>query len=89
MNIRPIGERILVKLVELEKKTASGIILSSKSETNDENIGEVIALGEGEKLAGISIGNKIIFDKYAGNMVRDGEEKYLIINVEDILAIVE
>ncbi|MBS9776008.1 MAG: co-chaperone GroES [Fusobacterium sp.] len=89
MNIRPIGERILIKTIKIEKKSASGIILSSKTEEAEQNIGEVIALGEGEKLAKISIGDKIIYDKYAGNMVRDGEEKLLIINAEDVLGIIE
>ncbi len=90
MNIRPIGERILIKSIKIEKKSASGIILSSK-EDSEQNIGEVIALGEGEKLtkSSIKIGDKVICDKYAGNVVRDGKEKLLIINAEDVLGIIE
>ncbi len=88
MKIKPIGERVLVKTIKMEEKTSSGIILSN-SENNNQNIGEVIALGEGEKLGKISVGNKIIYDKYAGNEVKDGDEKFLIVNAEDILAIVE
>ncbi len=89
MNIRPIGERILVKIEKEEKKTASGIILSSVTESNDKNIGEVVALGSGEKLENISMGDKVIFDKYTGSVVREGEEKLLILNIDDVLGIVE
>lgn len=55
MNIRPIGERVLVKLVKVEEKTASGIILPGAGEKEKPNLGEVIAVGKGEKLSFISV----------------------------------
>ena len=90
MNIRPIGERVLLKPIKKEEKTKSGILLSSKSSNTDtQNQAEVIALGKGEKLEGIKVGDKVIFNKFSGNEIEDGEEKYLVVNAEDILAVIE
>ena len=63
--------------------------MSAKSLHNDEqNQGEVIALGKGEKLVDISVGDKVVFNKNSGIEIEDNDEKFLIVNVEDILAIV-
>ena len=89
MAIKPIGERVLLKQIKKEEKTKSGILLSAKSLNNDEqNQGEVIALGKGEKLVDISVGDKVVFNKNSGVEIEDNDEKFLIVNVEDILAIV-
>lgn len=89
MKIRPIGERVLIKLVKMEEKTASGIILPGAGDKDKPNYGEVIALGKGEKLEGINVGDKIVYAKFAGTEIKDGEEKYLVLNIDDVLAIVE
>ncbi|WP_335932892.1 co-chaperone GroES [Fusobacterium polymorphum] len=90
MNIKPIGERVLLKPIKKEEKTKSGILLSSKSSNTDtQNQAEVIALGKGEKLDGIKVGDKVIFNKFSGNEIEDGDIKYLIVNVDDILAVIE
>lgn len=90
MNIRPIGERVLIKPIKKEEKTKSGILLSSKTAPNENsNQAEVIALGKGEKLESIKVGDKVIFNKFSGNEIEDGEEKYLVVNAEDILAIIK
>jgi len=89
MTIKPIGERVLVKPVKMEEKTASGIILPGASEKEKPNLGEVIALGKGEKLADIKIGDKVVYAKFAGTLLEDLEEKYIILNAEDVLAVVE
>lgn len=89
MAIKPIGERVLLKQIKKEEKTKSGILLSAKSLHNDEqNQGEVIALGKGEKLVDISVGDKVVFNKNSGVEIEDNDEKFLIVNVEDILAII-
>ena len=90
MNIKPIGERVLLKPIKKEEKTKSGILLSSKSSNNTDtqNQAEVIALGKGEKLEGIKVGDKVIFNKFSGNEIEDEDVKYLIVNAEDILAII-
>ena len=90
MNIKPIGERVLLKPIKKEEKTKSGILLSSKSSNTDtQNQAEVIALGKGEKLEGIKDGDKVVFNKFSGNEIEDGDIKYLIVNADDILAVIE
>ena len=76
MNIKPIGERVLLKLIKKEEKTKSGILLSSKSSNTDtQNQAEVIALGKGEKLEGIKVGDKVIFNKFSGNEIENEDIK--------------
>ena len=90
MNIKPIGERVLLKPIKKEEKTKSGILLSSKSSNTDtKNEAEIVALGKGEKLEGIKVGDKVIFNKFSGNEIEDGDIKYLIVNADDILAVIE
>ena len=90
MNIKPIGERVLIKPIKKEEKTKSGILLSPKSSSAErQNQAEVIALGKGEKLEGIKVGDMVIFNRFSGNEIEDGDEKYLVVNAEDILAIIE
>ena len=90
MNIKPIGERVLLKPIKKEEKTKSGILLSSKSTNTDtQNQAEVIALGKGETLEGIKVGDKVVFNKFSGNEIEDGDIKYLIVNADDILAVIE
>ena len=89
MNIRPIGERVLVKLVKVEEKTASGIILPGAGDKEKPNLGEIIAVGKGEKLSDIKVEEKVVYAKFSGTEIKDGEEKYLILNIEDILAVIE
>ena len=89
MNIKPIGERVLLKIIKKEEKTKGGIFLSSKSSNTDtQNQAKVIALGKGEKLEGIKVGDKVVFNKFSGNEIEDEDVKYLIVNAEDILAII-
>ena len=89
MNIRPIGERVLIKLVKVEEKTASGIILPGTGDKEKPNLGEVVAVGKGEKLSDIKVGEKVVYAKFSVTEIKDGEEKYLILNIEDVLAVIE
>jgi chaperonin GroES len=89
MKIKPIGERVLVKLVKVEEKTASGIILPGAGDKEKPNIAEVIAVGTGEKLSEIKVGEKVVYSKFSGTEIKDGEDKYLILNIEDVLAVIE
>lgn len=89
MKIKPIGERVLVKLVKVEEKTASGIILPGAGDKEKPNIAEVIAVGTGEKLSEIKIGERVVYSKFSGTEIKDGEDKYLILNIEDVLAVIE
>ena len=90
MNIRPIGERVLIKPIKKEEKLRVGFYLAQKTAPAEKpNQAEVIALGKGEKLEGIKVGDKVIFNRFSGNEIEDGEEKYLVVNAEDILAVIE
>lgn len=89
MKIKPIGERVLIKPIKEEEKTASGIILPGASDKEKPNLGVVIAVGKGEKLEDIKSNQTIVYNKYAGTEIKDGEEKYIILNGEDVLAVVE
>lgn len=89
MKIRPIGERVLVKPVKVEEKTASGIILPGAGEKERPNIAEVIAVGKGEKLEDIKVGERVVCSKFSGTEIKDGEEKYIVLNIEDVLAVIE
>jgi len=92
--IRPLNDNVLVTKLVIENKTASGIILSAK-EGQEENIGVVIAVGEGKMEDGKRIPmtvkkkDHVIFDKYSTTEVTYQNEKYLLIPESKILAIVD
>ena len=95
MKIKPLYDRVVVKKVEMEQKTAGGIILPDTAK-EESQMGEVVAVGEGRLLENGEIrplkvkeGDKVLYSKYAGNEVELDGEKLLIIREEDILAIVE
>jgi chaperonin GroES len=93
VNIRPLGDRVIVRRVEEETKTAGGIYIPD-SATEKPSEGEVLAVGKGRLTdrgdlipMNVSVGDKIIFGKYAGSEVKVNGEDYLIMKEEDILGI--
>ncbi|MHB8170158.1 MAG: co-chaperone GroES [Thermincolia bacterium] len=93
--IKPIGERVIIKALPGEEKTASGIVLPDTVKEKPQE-GEVVAVGSGRLLdngqrAAIEVkaGDKVIYSKYAGTEVKVGGEEYLIVRDSDILAIIE
>jgi len=92
--IKPLLDRVLIKMVESEETTKSGIILSSGSQEKPQ-IAEVIAVGPGKVEDGkevkmfIKEGDKVIINKYSGTEVKYEGTEYTIVKQEDILAIVE
>ena len=87
MKIKPLGKRILIKQTEQEEVTKSGMVLPGTASKEKPIIGEVLAVGK--KIEEVSVGDKVIFEKYAGTEVKDGEETYLILEKDNVLAIVE
>ena len=87
MIIKPLGERVLIKQTEQEEVTKSGIVLPGTASKEKPIIGEVLAIGV--KVEDIKVGNKVIFEKYSGTEIKDGEESYLILEKDNVLAIVE
>jgi chaperonin GroES len=93
--IKPLGDRIIIELVESEEKTASGIVLPDTAKEKPQE-GKVVAVGTGRVLENgervaleVEVGNRIIFSKYAGTEVKYQGTEYLILRENDILAVVE
>ncbi|MDA3731047.1 co-chaperone GroES [Niameybacter massiliensis] len=94
MNLRPLGDRVVLKHLEAEEKTQSGIILTGAAKEKPQEA-EVIAVGPGGIVDGekvemqVKVGDKVIYSKYAGTDVTLDKEEYIIVKQSDILAIVE
>ncbi len=88
--IKPLADRVLIKMVEAEETTKSGIILSSGSKEKPQ-IAEVVAVGPGTEEIKMYIkeGDKVIINKYSGTEVKYEGTEYTIVKQEDILAVVE
>ncbi|NLZ75183.1 MAG: co-chaperone GroES [Erysipelotrichia bacterium] len=92
--IKPLNDNVLLKIATVETKTASGIILNV-SDKEEENIGVVIAVGDGKIVEGkrvlptVKENDKVIFDKYAAIEFEYLNEKYLIVPETGILAVIE
>ena len=93
--LKPLGNRVIIQKSEQEQTTKSGIVLtdSAKEKSNE---GTIIAVGAGRILEDgsrvapeVNEGDKVVFQQYAGTEVKRGDETYLIVNEEDILAIIE
>ena len=94
MKMKPLGDRIVLKQVETEEKTKSGIILpDSAKEKSQEAL--VVAVGPGKAVDGkltpmqVKEGDKVIYSEYAGTEVELDDKKYIIVGQDDIIAIVE
>ena len=90
MKLTPLFDRVVLKQFEAEETTKSGIILASKSQEKPQEA-EVVAVGPGTEdvKMEVSVGQKVIYSKYAGTNVKMEEEEYIIVKQSDILAIVE
>lgn len=90
MNIRPLGDRVVIKRLEAEEKTKGGIILTGNAKEKPQEA-EIVAVGPGtsEVKMEVEIGDKVLFSKYAGTEVKLDGEEYTILKQEDILAVVE
>ena len=94
MTIRPLADRVVVKLVEAEEKTTSGIILTPSAQEKPQ-IAEVVAVGPGGMIDGdvvkmeVKVGDHVITSKYSGTEVKIDGEELLVVKQGDILAIVD
>lgn len=94
MKIRPLADRVVIKKLEAEETTKSGIVLPSSAKEKPQEA-EVVAVGPGTIVDGkeikmeVKVGDKVLFSKYSGNEVKVDGEEYTIIKQEDILAVVE
>ncbi len=94
MTVKPLADRVVIKAVEAEETTKSGIVLPGSAKEKPQ-IAEVVAVGPGGMVDGnevvmtVKVGDRVIASKYAGTEVKVDKEECLIVKISDILAIVE
>ncbi|MBM4189170.1 MAG: co-chaperone GroES [Betaproteobacteria bacterium] len=95
MKIRPLHDRVIVKRMEEERKTASGIVIPD-SATEKPDQGEVVAVGPGKKddsgkaiAMALKVGDRVLFGKYSGQAVKIGGEELLVMREEDVMGVIE
>ena len=94
MKIRPLADRVVIKMVEAEEKTKSGIVLPGSAKEQPQ-MAEVVEVGPGGVVDGkeikmeLKVGDKVLFSKYAGTEVKLDEQEFTILRQSDILAVVE
>lgn len=86
MSIKPIGERVVLKEIEAEEKTRSGLILAGEKEEPQK--AQIVATTEKGEEIGLNIGCQVYYKRYAGTKVKYENEEYIIIDNEDILAVI-
>lgn len=93
-TVKPLGDRVFVKVSASEEKTAGGILLPDTAKEKPQ-IGEVVAVGPGKRDEKgtrqdpeVKIGDKVLYSKYAGTDIKLGTEEYVLLSEKDILAIV-
>ena len=94
MKLSPLGDKVVLKQLEAEETTASGIVLPGNAQEKPQQA-EVIGVGPGGVVDGkevkmqVSVGDKVIYSKYAGTEVKLGDEEFIVVRQNDIVAIVE
>ncbi len=95
MNLKPLGDRVIVKAAEAETKTQSGLYLTTSSQEKPQR-GEVLAVGEGRFDSegkriplDLKVGDTVIYSKYGGTEVKLEDEEYLILRADDIYAVIQ
>ncbi|MEK7631508.1 MAG: co-chaperone GroES [Patescibacteria group bacterium] len=89
MQLKPLGDRIVVKPATQEEVTKSGIVLPDTVDKEKKEQGEVIAIGTGEKITklGLKLGDVVLFGKYSGDEAKVDNVEYKILKDEDVLAV--
>ncbi|MDO5056578.1 MAG: co-chaperone GroES [Lautropia sp.] len=95
MKLRPLHDRVIIKRLDNERKTASGIVLPENAAEKPDQ-GEVLAIGDGKitddgkvRPLAVKVGDKVLFGKYSGQTVKVDGEELLVMREEDIMAIVQ
>lgn len=93
MKLKPLGERVVIKKLEAEEKTKSGIVLPGSAK-EEPQMAEVISIGDDitndeKKKDQIKLGDTVIFSKYAGSEIKLDNEEFTVLKLEDILAVVQ
>ncbi|GHU73080.1 10 kDa chaperonin [Spirochaetia bacterium] len=88
MKVKPLADRVIVKLEKTEAKTAGGIIIPDTAQEKTQE-GVVVEVGDDKEVIKVKAGQKILYDKYAGTQIKIDGNDHLILKMQDILAIVE
>lgn len=88
MKVKPLADRVMVKLEKNEAKTAGGIIIPDTAQEKTQT-GVVVAVGDDKDVITVKVGDKVMYDKYAGTQVKIDQDEHLIVKMADIIAIIE
>ena len=88
MTVKPLQDRVLIKVEEAETKTASGLYIPDTAQEKTQT-GNVVAIGDDKEMISVKVGDKVMYDKYAGTTVSIDDKDHLIVKSSDILAIVD
>ena len=96
INIRPLRDRVVIKRVEEERTSPGGIVIPDTASGEKPSQGEVVAVGPGKVLdngeiraLALSVGDKVLFGKYAGTEVKISDQEMLVMNEDDVMGIIE
>ncbi|MDR3166661.1 MAG: co-chaperone GroES [Treponema sp.] len=88
MKVKPLADRVMVKLEKNEAKTAGGIIIPDTAQEKTQS-GVVVEVGDDKDVIKVTAGQKVMYDKYAGTQVKIDGEEYLVLKMADIIAVIE
>jgi len=88
MKVKPLADRVMVKLEKNEAKTAGGIIIPDTAQEKTQT-GTVTAVGDDKEVIKVKAGDKVMYDKYAGTQVKIDGAEYLVLKMADLIAVIE
>ena len=87
MTVKPLGERVLLKTEKEEGKTKSGLYIPETAQEKTQ-VGEVVAVGDDTEKIQVKVGQRVMYDKYAGTNIKIDDVEHLVVKSEDIIAVV-
>lgn len=88
MKIKPLGDRVLLKTEKEEEKTKGGLYIPETAQEKTQS-GKVVAVGDDDEAITVKVGQKVMYDKYAGTMVSIDDVDHLVLRMDDIIAVIE
>jgi chaperonin GroES len=88
MKIKPLGDRVLLKTEQQEEKTQGGLFIPETAQEKTQS-GEVVAVGDDDDAIKVKVGDKVMYDKYAGTSVKVDGEEHLVVKADDLIAVIE
>jgi chaperonin GroES len=88
MKVKPLGDRVMVKVEKSETKSTGGIIIPDTAQEKTQQ-GVVVEVGDDKEVIKVKAGQKVMYDKYAGTQIKVNGEEHLILKMADVIAVVE